>query len=453
MLAALKSIIPWVVYAAMLFLAIYGSLKKPQWSLMLLMVLIPVPALWYPTHAIPLGKDTLDILVLSTFVGTIVTGRRTTSPKGRGIVWFLVLLSFASLVNVLVRFGISLDVGFSFIADWKNYAEMIILYFLAYSALGDEEDQKLALTVVGLVILYMSVQAFRNFDARATFSYDKRASGPFELLGLGANHFAAFLAHYCAVLLGLALIDPDRRRRWLFLGAVGISLHPLLFAYSRGAYAAVFLVLLIVGLVRYRLILVLLLVLAVGWQEILPSSVVERITMTENADGEIEESAALRMVMWDRAEQMFRDNPVFGIGFTGFAYAMRGERLTNTHNYFVQTAAEQGLLGLIALAALFGRALWLGWFAYRRGLSAFHRGLGFGFFTCVLAMLVTNIFGDRYSAMAMGSYFFILMGILERVRDSAGPVTGYAANPRMSLRTEQPGRARTAEPGGKARPQ
>ena len=422
MLAAVKSAVPWLVYAAMLFLAVYGSLKKPQWSLFLLMVLIPIPGLWYPTHGIPLGKDTLDILVLATLIGTIVTGRDKTSPRGRGVVWFLLALSFASLVNVMTRFGIGMDVGFSFIASWKNYAEMIILYFLAYSALQEEEDQKLALTVIAVVILYMSVQAFRNFDARATFSYDKRASGPFELLGLGANHFAAFLAHYCAVLLGLAFIDPDRRRRWLFLAAVGFSLHPLLFAYSRGAYAAVLLVLLIFGLLRYRFVLVLLVVLAVGWQEILPTSVTERITMTKNEDGEIEESAALRMVMWDRAEQMFLDNPIFGIGYTGFAYAMQGERLTNTHNYFVQTAAEQGVLGLIALALLFSRAMWLGWYAFRRGISAFHRGLGFGFMSCVAAMIVTNIFGDRYSALAMGAYFFILMGILERARDAADPI-------------------------------
>ena len=410
----IKFAVPWIIYVLMFLVAIYGTLRQAQWSFLLLVVLIPLPALWYPTHALPLGKDMTDILIGSSLLGAIINKDGFESPKGSMIVWLFAGVSFCSLLNMLMRFGLGLDAGFGVIADWKNYVEIMLLYFLAYSILKNEAHQKLLLTIIGFVMLFIAVQAFRSFSERSTFSYDKRASGPFELLGLGANHFAAFVAHFSSLLLGLLLVDTHRGRRWLFVAAVLFCLHPLFFAYSRGAYAAMLAVLAIYGLLRYRSILVFLVVLAFTWQVMLPDTVVERITMTTTDDGQLEESAALRVALWERAEQMFRDNPLFGVGFNGFAYAMRGEPLTNTHNFFIQTAAEQGLIGLTMLALLFARCYWVAWNVYRRGASEFHRGLGLGFIGCVTAVIITNTFGDRFSPFAIGGYFFIVFGVLER---------------------------------------
>ena len=93
---------------------------------------------------------------------------------------------------------------------------------------------------------------------------------------------------------------------------------------------------------------------------------------------------------------------------------MRDQKLKNTHNFFMQTAAEQGITGLTALALLFMRGYWIAWNVYRRGRSQFHRGLGLGFLGCVSAVIITNIFGDRFSQFAIGGYFFIVFGLVER---------------------------------------
>ena len=87
---------------------------------------------------------------------------------------------------------------------------------------------------------------------------------------------------------------------------------------------------------------------------------------------------------------------------------------SDKHNFFMQTAAEQGLIGLTALALLFMRGYWVAWCVYRQGRSKFHRGLGLGFLGCVTAVIITNIFGDRFSQFAIGGYFFIVFGLVER---------------------------------------
>jgi putative inorganic carbon (hco3(-)) transporter len=427
MLALLKPIIPWVLYAAVLAVALVGMTRHAQRSLYLLVLLTPLPALWYPLHGLPLGKDTMDILVFACIVGAYVNKDGMEAPDGSGVIKFFMLVSLASLINMLVGFGIPLDAAKPFISIWKNYFEMLLLYFISYSILKDEKHQRNLVVLIAFIIFLISLREFRNFTAGSSFSYDKRSSGPFYLLGLGPNHFAAFIAHMGCLVLGLFLLDKDKWRRRLYAVTLLFALHPLFFAYSRGAYAAVVLVLLIYGVLQKRLILIGLLVLAFTWQVVLPETVVDRITMTSNEDGQLEDSALQRVILWEKAKQLFRDNPVFGVGINGFEYEMRGHELRNTHNFFMQTAAEQGVIGLFALALLFIRGYWVAWHVFRSKGDDFQRGLGLGFLGCVTAVIITNIFGDRFSQFAIGGYFFILFGLLERIWASCKSVRPQAS--------------------------
>lgn len=415
MLALLKPIIPWILYAALLAVAIIGMSRHAQRSLYLLVLLTPLPALWYPLHGLPFGKDTMDILVLSCVVGAYVNKGGMESPDGSGVIKFFMLVSFASLINMIVGFGIPLDGAKPFIAIWKNYFEMLLLYFIAFSIMKDEKHQHNLIVLIAFIIFLISLREFRNFTAGSSFSYDKRSSGPFYLLGLGPNHFAAFIAHFGCLILGLFLVDKHKWRRRLYMATLAFALHPLFFAYSRGAYAAVVLVLLIYGILQKRVILAGLVALAFTWQVVLPDTVVDRITMTSNEDGQLEDSALQRVILWEKAKQLFRDNPVFGVGINGFEYEMRGQELRNTHNFFMQTAAEQGVIGLFALGLLFLRGYWVAWCVFRSSGDDFQRGLGLGFLGCVTAVIITNIFGDRFSQFAIGGYFFIVFGLLERI--------------------------------------
>jgi len=280
------------------------------------------------------------------------------------------------------------------------------------------------------MILLIATREFRNFGEGASFSYDRRSEGPFWIVGLGANHFGAFMAHYGSLLLGLFLVDKHKYRKWLYLAAAVMSVHPLFFAYSRGAYAAALVALMAFGFIKKPVLLVLVATLIFTWQVVLPTTVVERIAMTETASGEIEESAALRFGVWQHALGLFQENSLFGVGFNGFGFTLpEGSRLTDTHNFYLKTAAEQGMVGLTLLAVTLWFALSSGWRLYRRGESDFHRGLGLGFVGCVIAVAVSNVFGDRWSYFTLGAYFWVAWGLVDRALKLSLPQSDAASIP------------------------
>lgn len=433
MLTEVKALLHGVlspIFYGLLWLAIFSAIfRKAERALYLLVILIPLPTIWYRLHDFPLGSSTLDLLIAAATIGLFVNkGGFERAPSSR-VIFLLIVTSYLALWNATLSFDLPLPLTTAnpYLSDWKNYAEMIYLYFLVFSLMRDEESQKTLVTIIAAVIFIIMVREVRNFSEGASFSYDKRVAGPFWIIGLGANHFGAFIAHYCSLLFGMYLFDKHRIRKWLYLGAAVFSLHPLFFAYSRGAYAAVLVAVLVFGILKKRSLLIGIAVLLVSWQSILPETVVERITMTESSAGQIEESAAHRLVLWQYAERDFQENPFFGVGFNAFGLTVPEGELTDTHNFYLKTAAEQGVIGLLVLSMVLLLALWSGWRLFRDGGSDFHRGLGLGFFACTIAVMITNVFGDRWSYFMLGSYFWIFWALVDRGRMIAASSAATAA--------------------------
>lgn len=429
MLAAFKEVLlPYLVYLTVLGTFVLGITWRAELPVFLFAVLAPLPTLWYPTQPLPLGKDTMDLLIASALIGGWLQRAKARAlgedparaPRARFIL-LLMGVSYLALWNVSLRYGQSLPVTRDnpVLADWKNYAMMMFLYIVVFNAIRTRQQvHTLTMIFIG-VVLFMVWRELSGFVAGSSFSYEKRANGPFWVVGLNANHFGAFIAHYAVFALGLFAVDKHKVRRWLYLLTFFGSLYPLFYSYSRGAYVAVLAALLVLGVLRWRLLLVVLAVFLLTWSSVLPDSVVDRINTTESEDGELEESAALRIVVWNLAEKLFTDHPVFGIGFNGFWFASEGLRLRNVHNYYLQTLAEQGVIGTLLFAALFCLAIASGWRLYKLGDDDFFKGMGLGFVVCVVAVMVTNVFGDRFSQLALGSYFFVLWGLVDRAHQLA----------------------------------
>ena len=414
----LAGVLAPVLYAAVWLTSAAAIVKRAEWGLYLILILSPLPNVWYRLMVFPFGNSILDILIFAVTLGIFVNKRGfRLSPNAVPIAAFI-LISYFALWNASVRFSLPAPVSLAnpLLADWKNYAQMIFLYFLVYNAVENEEQQKTTVTIMAAVILLIVFREFRNFTEGASFSYDRRASGPFWRVGLGSNHYGAFVAEYCGLLLGLFLFDKHKYRKWIYLAALVLSVHSLFFAYSRGAYLAALAIVVLYGFLRKPVLLVLVAALLLTWNFVLPTTVVERISMTETPTGEIEESAALRLVMWDRAIQLFADNSIFGIGFKAFAFTVPEGMLTDVHSFYLKTAAEQGVIGLVVFAFVIMRALYAGWELYRSGQSDFHRGLGLGFVGCTIGVMITNVFGDRWSYYALGAYFWAFWGLVDRAR-------------------------------------
>jgi lipopolysaccharide/colanic/teichoic acid biosynthesis glycosyltransferase/O-antigen ligase len=242
---------------------------------------------------------------------------------------------------------------------------------------------------------------------------DPNALGSFLLLGVG-------------VALAVARSTPrgwaGRRRRLAAVGIVSLGLIALATTVSRAAWAAGPLAALaVVALMPERPIstsagrrarlaarfaTVGFAALVVGWlgaRTFLathpvtpPTTAWQAFVQTMDPRTPMADVLKNRHLMWAAAVHAFAEAPVLGAGLGRFPRlygdGSHGQPPENAHNFFLQTAAEAGLVGLLSLGLLLGSiavALWPHMRARSRRAHGFASGLAIG----LLAWLLTSLTG------------------------------------------------------------
>lgn len=423
MITAIKKLLRLILFPAVyiggFFISIYTIFKDVRWGLFLLIALIPQANIYYKFHSMPFGKDFLDILFMSVIFGMMYQRLSIKKTSNTFIIVIFLIYTYMSLWNSAYRFNLPMPISGSSwqLMEWKNFAQMIFFYFIIVAVVKDEEDQKKIFGIMAVVLLFIAIRNYRNFSGGAAFRYDKRIGGPFEFVGLGATHYGAFVAHFMIAFLGMALFKIGKRFRMLLSATFVFCLHPLFFAYSRGAYLATLTAMTFYGVFKRPIILVGLTLVVLCWSFILPVSVVDRISGTETADGKLESSANTRLLLWDQASGIIESYPLFGVGWEGFGLIIPKDQeihnLTDTHNYYIKTLCDRGIIGLLILLIILVKAFLSGLRLYRCGKNEFQKGLGFCFMGTMIACMVTNVFGDRFTYFIMGSYLWIMWGLVD----------------------------------------
>jgi len=127
-----------------------------------------------------------------------------------------------------------------------------------------------------------------------------------------------------------------------------------------------------------------------------------------------------RMAHWQAAVGMFAQNPVLGVGFGNYAPAYPlynlprwDEALGHAHNYYLNIAAETGVLGLLAYLFLWASALWQAWRAVRIS-SGWQRGAAAGLLGMIIALSLHNAF-DNLFVHGMAAQVGIGLGLVAKI--------------------------------------
>jgi len=204
----------------------------------------------------------------------------------------------------------------------------------------------------------------------------------------------------------------QKRMKMALMGLIVINVFCVLFLFSRAAYMGMIVGVSLLLLIRNRKLLIIFLLILMFWQTALPGKVKERIQQTHDRYGQLDESAALRIIVWHHSMDLFARNPVMGVGFGVFPYL--GLELGDTHNIYLKILAEQGILGffifLILLIIMFIQGIVL----HMHGETDMQRALGLGFVLCLLVLMVNNVFGDRWSYMELNSNLWVFAALVAR---------------------------------------
>jgi O-antigen ligase len=375
----------------------------------------------------PLGKDIFDILIIIILLKTVfLEGREPISSSMRKIAALVIIiipLTYTSLWIGSFKLGLSYPISFDNpqLIDWKNFIIMPILFFITIKQIKNTNQMMILVSIMILAVLLMDIYYYQNarWYSHEHFSYDKRNVGS-TFSYLGPNEIASFYAQVAIMIIGMSLCLNMGFQKMFLLGTALFTFYPILFLYSRGAYAATLAGLIFIGIIKKRIILILLLILIVSWQSILPTSVVERVEMTKS-DGKIDASVTSRFELWGEALSHIKINPVTGLGFgstklLGFKTGETHNR-RDIHNGYIEILVEQGIIGLIVFMMIFIEGLKRGWELYKESDDSFLRGLGLGLVGMIIVILISNLFGDRWSYLNVMGYFWITLGLVVKAKE------------------------------------
>lgn len=414
----LTRFIPLFIYCAAILLIFISIFGNPKIGILFLFPLLPYQNIFEKLKVFPLGKDLNDLIILSITIGWIL--KREQSKLGSqkiGLNLPIVLLSIVSLIGLIngsFSFGISLDFSNPYLVDWKNYMLFPVIWLLTANNIKDKKTMMYLVILMVIGILGADYYFRSNLKWMNIWHFSEKARNQMTglFVYLGANHYGAFFAHFVFILIGFFIFEKKKIKKLVLLGIISLTIYCIIYSFSRGAYIALLLGLFFIGLAKERKIIVLLIVFLIFWRTFVPISVTERIDMTKNEEGQLEESSAKRVELWGIAWQMFQESPILGKGFNTF----RTYTEWDTHNFYMKTLAELGILGLIAFLWLCLFAFISGWKLYKESKDNFFKGLGLGFSACVISVMVTNAFGDRWSYLPLGAYFWVFFGLVTRAR-------------------------------------
>jgi len=418
-LTAIKSFVPLSLYIVLIFFMIRAMTGKLEMSLALLVALIPLRNVIDKLHPYLLGKDIVDIFLICLLLGMVISA---ISKKDERIfqrspinVWaiLLILYMFISVLqgsSYLNEYSL-FDPSNSRVQMWKNFCILPALFFVTYNGIKDKKWVWRIVFVTCLTMALMDAYLLQQITWFSSLHSRVKIRGTFVFLG--PNEIAAFYTQYTVLLIGVYFYMKKSMMKILLLGLIILNLFCILFLFSRAAYIAITFGLFFLFLMKRKMLLIPLILVVFFWQLALPEKVQERIKMTSDFYGELDQSSLNRLEIWEAGLELFEKSPIIGVGYGVFSQL--GFRLKDTHNIYLKILAEQGLAGLMIFLLLLFVMFFQGIKLFLGGEDDISKGLGLGYITCILVLMINNFFGDRWTYMSVSSNFWVFTGLVARL--------------------------------------
>lgn len=348
----------------------------------------------------------IPILVLAWFARSAIHRQLTfvKSPINVPISALLVVSLFSTIQGYAGGWVKPLPAFFYY----GKVVEYFLIFFLVINYARNERQIKIFLFFAVITIALMGFYAIAQVPTAEMFTAN-RVSAPFEDTPQPATA-GGYLAFSFLIILSLFLYEKDFIKRWALAGFGLMLLISLFYTFSRTAYAA-----LVVGVIMLaaiskikwlRFFVVFFLLLS---PILLPKDVKNRIAWTwvdaKNPGRTIgvDYSSQERIFAFKRTLWALKINPLFGLGVASWEYP---------DNQYARSLHEVGLVGL-------GLWLWIFLRLYRMGrwLHSYlpdggFKGLALGYSAGVLAILMHGMGSCTFYVIRIMEPFWFMSGLV-----------------------------------------
>lgn len=386
-----------------------------------------------PVYVIPLGPGVngTNALIGLGILATIMQAREKrvslfNFKRGSPLVFFYAGLTIASGFTMLVQNGGKDYLLGSEIHTYKGWIEQFIVYFIALSAIrthGMARRVFFYMCIGSVLIVIYTVPEMLSKQGLSSIE-KSRIAGPL----LQSNEFGGFVAYTLLFTAGLFLAYFGRIKAFLMAPYFLIALKVLISTFSRGAYLALAVGGMIAGFLRGKRFIAVWAALGISFfvvfPQFLPQSIVDRLGHSVQqsdataAGTKLDKSSEHRLVLWEAAVTMTKENPVLGTGFKGFArykhlYTEHDVREKDPHNYYLYVASQMGLPALLLFLIILAQAFFNGCRLSKVKGDVYVRAMGMAGAGSVTAYAAVCMFGSRAVSPEFTCYFWVMLACMQ----------------------------------------
>lgn len=419
----LPSPLLYILFGAIGIFLVIRCTKDPEWLLASFALYIPLSKMIVASVAPGInGTNAFLALGIATWIWQARLEKRPMFRKLAStqlVMWYAIVTSFSGITVMFTPGGVSYLIE-DMLLEYKGWIDQFLIFFIFVNLIKDGAMARrvaLYLCLGYLFVLVLGVQEMLDKMGMSTIE-KSRVLGP----QLQPNDFGAFLDYGIGPLMGLALLAFTRIRSWALLPVFGVVVKVLLSTFSRGAYLGLGLAAAVATYVRGKrfvfLGIFLAAVVVVTLPQLIPSSLVARMSQTEVAGGErLDESSQTRLILWRAAIDMTLESPIFGKGFKNFRrlkskYTEYPVRESDNHNMFLFISSQMGIPALILFLMLIYRMYRHGRTIADQNKDLWARAIGIGGAAMAGAVFAVNMFGSRMVNISVCGYVWIYFAVL-----------------------------------------
>jgi len=238
----------------------------------------------------------------------------------------------------------------------QDWLKLLVFYILVLTSVRRIDQLKLLVGAFVVIMGIYELHSLREYlNGRGVYrmgiwrmtAVDSSLSDP--------NSFAASVLYGLPMLLPVATLATTRRLKIALWALLGVGLVCIALTGSRTAFAAIVVFSALLGMYsRYRLRIAAALAVAAPlvWVNLSSDLQNRYLSLIDPSRGpaNAQESADSRERFFFMALDIWKENPLFGVGPRGFAYASGTG--AQSHSLYAETISELGLLGMVAVVTL-----------------------------------------------------------------------------------------------------